>query len=135
MQLILRRRALFGLLLAGLLASLEVAWEPWHIYSDHHFDAAEIDGHANTRGFHSHADEHDEDNHDKHEHHSVVEHQQNFHPGRVQAPVVVEAAVVLIEVVPVDVPELAQIPADLPTLPANESPPDRRLSQRGPPRA
>jgi len=130
---ILRRRALFGLVLAGLLASMEVAFEPWHIYSDHHFEAVDINGHADTRGIHSHPCGHDED--DNHEHHSVVEHEQCFHPGRIQTPVVVEAAVVLIAVVPVDVPELARIPADPPTPHANESPPDRRLSQRGPPRA
>jgi hypothetical protein len=142
MRSILQRRAFFGLALASLLACVEVALEPWHVYTDHHHETIDLAGHSSTREFHSHSDEHGEDRHDEHsgdhdgqhEHHPVVDHEQSSHPGRDRTPVVV-TIVVLIAVLDVAVPDQVQVAGDTPTLPANESPPDRRLSQRGPPRA
>jgi hypothetical protein len=132
MQTMIQRRALFGLVLAGLLATLEIVWEPWHVTSDHHFEDADVAGHADDRGAHSHPGDHDEE---EHEHHSVVEHEQSLVAGRSHAPLVVVHAVVLVAPVPADPPVVSRRPPDTPAHAVNESPPDRRLSQRGPPRA
>lgn len=114
---------------------MELVWEPWHVSQDHHIEAPEPSSHESTEGFHSHAGGRDENEDREHEHHSIAEHEQDLHPGRIQAPPFAVDAVEVIAIVPVIALDFCLRPPEVPSLAVNESPPDRRFSQRGPPRA
>lgn len=122
----------FGLALAVLIAATEIVLEPWHVFSTPHVESA---GHHDHGDDHSHHGHHDDGEGQEHEHHSLSDHDQSSMVSRVQ-PAFAVAVVVTLELSIVvhtkSNPVLAPVTEPFPF---PKSPPDRRLSQRGPPRA